>query len=85
MKKLAIFVDVQNIYYTTKQAFKNQLNYRALWNLASSRGELINAYAYLNILESNAHFKNFVPAQKELSRTVNIALARFVRILKDER
>jgi len=46
MKKLAIFVDVQNIYYTTKQAFKNQLNYRALWNLASSRGELINAYAY---------------------------------------
>ena len=46
MKKIAIFADVQNIYYTTRQAFRRQFNYRALWQLVKERGDIVNAYAY---------------------------------------
>ena len=47
MKKTAIFVDVQNIYYTTKQAFGRSFNYRAFWQdlLESNDIVLANAYA----------------------------------------
>ena len=33
VSKLAIFVDVQNIYYTTKQAFGRSFDYRKFWAL----------------------------------------------------
>ncbi len=46
MKKIAIFADVQNIYYTTRQAFGCQFNYRALWGKVSAQGEIISATAY---------------------------------------
>ncbi|MEH6579060.1 MAG: hypothetical protein V7731_18520 [Amphritea sp.] len=29
--RIAVFTDVQNIYYTTRQAFGRQFNYRKLW------------------------------------------------------
>jgi uncharacterized LabA/DUF88 family protein len=31
MTKIAVFVDVQNIYYTTKQAYGRSFNYRKFW------------------------------------------------------
>ena len=46
MKKIAIFVDVQNIYYTTRQAYGRQFNYRKLWQRINSEGEIISATAY---------------------------------------
>lgn len=46
MNKLAIFVDVQNIYYTTRQAYGRQFNYRKLWELLSQQGEIVCANAY---------------------------------------
>ena len=46
VKKIAIFVDVQNIYYTTRQAYGRQFNYRKLWQRISSEGEIISATAY---------------------------------------
>lgn len=46
MKKIAIFVDVQNIYYTTRQAYGRQFNYRKLWQQISAEGEIISATAY---------------------------------------
>ena len=46
MKKSAIFVDVQNIYYTTKQAFGRSFDYRKFWMLfADQEIVLANAYA----------------------------------------
>ena len=44
---VAIFVDVQNIYYTTRQAFGRQFNYRQFWqNIADvATIESANAYA----------------------------------------
>ena len=46
MKKIAIFVDVQNIYYTTRQAYGRQFNYRKLWKIIENQGEIVSATAY---------------------------------------
>lgn len=46
VNKIAIFVDVQNIYYTTRQAYKRQFDYRKLWKLISTQGEIVAATAY---------------------------------------
>ena len=44
--KIAVFVDVQNIYYTVRQAYGCHFNYTAFWQDISSRGEIIHAFAY---------------------------------------
>lgn len=46
MEKIAIFVDVQNIYYTTRQHFQKQFNYRTFWTQATTNKDVINAFAY---------------------------------------
>ena len=46
MKKIALFVDVQNIYYTTRQAYGRQFNYPKLWQRISAEGEIVSAIAY---------------------------------------
>ena len=46
MKRIAIFVDVQNIYYTTRDAFSRQFNYREFWKRIASTGEIVIANAY---------------------------------------
>lgn len=46
MKKIAIFVDVQNIYYTTRDAYRKQFNYRKFWEQISEKGEIVSAIAY---------------------------------------
>ena len=46
MTKIAIFVDVQNIYYTTRQIHQRQFNYRAFWQWASQLGDIVCAKAY---------------------------------------
>ena len=46
MKKIAIFVDVQNIYYTTRQSYGRQFNYRKFWERIGYEGEITRATAY---------------------------------------
>lgn len=46
VKKIAIFVDVQNIYYTTRQAYGRQFNYRKFWERICYEGEVVSATAY---------------------------------------
>ena len=46
MEKISIFVDVQNIYYTTRQAYGRQFDYRKLWRIVSAHGEIVSATAY---------------------------------------
>lgn len=46
MNKIAIFVDVQNIYYTTRDTFSRQFNYQKLWHRISEQGEIVCANAY---------------------------------------
>jgi uncharacterized LabA/DUF88 family protein len=46
MNRIAIFADVQNIYYTTRQAYQRQFDYRALWRRVAAGGEIVQAIAY---------------------------------------
>ncbi|MFI3121777.1 MAG: NYN domain-containing protein [Methylococcaceae bacterium] len=46
MEKVAIFVDVQNIYYTTKQSYQRHFNYSAFWAQATAGREVVAAIAY---------------------------------------
>ncbi|VAW54547.1 hypothetical protein MNBD_GAMMA07-2113 [hydrothermal vent metagenome] len=46
MNKIAIFVDVQNIYYTTRDTFGRQFNYRNFWQHISAQGKIVAATAY---------------------------------------
>ena len=46
VKKIAVFVDVQNIYYTTRQAYGRQFDYRKLWQFVGAEGEIVSATAY---------------------------------------
>ena len=45
-QNIAIFVDVQNIYYTTKHTFNRSFNYRKFWQLVSEQGDISIANAY---------------------------------------
>ncbi|MFT6153462.1 MAG: uncharacterized LabA/DUF88 family protein [Bermanella sp.] len=46
MKKIAIFSDVQNIYYTTREMHGRPFNYKKLWAHLSKEGDITHAYAY---------------------------------------
>ncbi len=47
MEKVAIFVDVQNIYYTVRDALGGHFNYNKFWNhLEAQNFEIVSAYAY---------------------------------------
>jgi uncharacterized LabA/DUF88 family protein len=46
LNKIAIFADVQNIYYTTRDTFKRPFNYRAFMQELSQSNEIVFAFAY---------------------------------------
>lgn len=46
MTKIAVFADVQNIYYTTRDKYGRPFNYRKLWQRLSEQGEVVVANAY---------------------------------------
>jgi uncharacterized LabA/DUF88 family protein len=45
-KKVSIFVDVQNIYYTTKQEFNLHFDYNKFWELVTYERDVLTAMAY---------------------------------------
>lgn len=71
MKKIAVFVDVQNIYYTTRQAYGRQFNYRKLWRRISSGGKIVSATAYA-IHRSDHKQLNFQNTLKQIGFTVKL-------------
>lgn len=46
MQRVAIFVDVQNIYYTTRQAFDAHFDYNAFWRRVTADREVVKATAF---------------------------------------
>jgi uncharacterized LabA/DUF88 family protein len=46
MEKIAVFVDVQNIYYTTRQRFQKHFNYSVFWHQVCKDHEVVAAIAY---------------------------------------
>ena len=62
MKKVSIFVDVQNIYYTTKQQFNSKFDYNKFWKLVTYQREIVVAYAYTTDRgdAKQIHFQNIL-------------------------
>ena len=71
VKKIAIFADVQNIYYTTREAYGRQFNYRKLWQRVSSQGEIVSATAYAihRRDDKQLKFQNFL---KQIGFTIKL-------------
>ncbi len=46
MKKVVLFVDVQNVYYTARQIFGRNFDYNKFWLKATAGREVIKAVAY---------------------------------------
>lgn len=46
MEKVAIFVDVQNVYYTTRQVFKRNFDYNRFWSQVTRNRQVVTAIAY---------------------------------------
>lgn len=76
MKKIAIFVDVQNIYYTTRDTFERQFNYRHFWQLMSESGNIVIANAYAIQRSDDAQHK-FQKALKHIG--FNVKLKPFIQ------
>ena len=64
VNRIAVFVDVQNIYYTTRQAYGRQFDYRKLWQRISAEGEIVSANAYA-IDRGDARQQKFQKALKD--------------------
>jgi uncharacterized LabA/DUF88 family protein len=71
VKKIAVFVDVQNIYYTTRQAFKRQFYYQKLWQLIEQKGEIVTAIAYATDRGDDKQIK-FQSALKKIGFVVKL-------------
>lgn len=71
MKKIAIFVDVQNIYYTTRQGFGRQFNYRKFWQEISAQGDIVIANAYA-ISRQDDQQKKFQDALRHIGFNVKL-------------
>jgi len=71
MKKIAVFVDVQNIYYTTREAYGRQFNYRKLWQRLSAEGEIVSAIAYATHRGDEKQYK-FQNALRQIGFTVKL-------------
>ena len=70
-KRIAVFVDVQNIYYTTRQAYGRQFDYRKLWRRISAEGEIDSATAYA-IHRGDDKQRQFQDALKHIGFTVKL-------------
>lgn len=46
MKNVSIFVDVQNVYYTTKCVYQRNFDYNKFWAKATNNRQVLNAFAY---------------------------------------
>jgi len=71
LKKIAVFVDVQNIYYTTRDAFGKQFNYRMLWQELLAQGDIVIAKAYA-IQRSDDQQHKFQKALKHIGFDVKL-------------
>jgi uncharacterized LabA/DUF88 family protein len=71
VKKIAIFVDVQNIYYTTRDTYGRQFNYREFWKRINAEGKVVSAIAYATDRGDDKQIK-FQDALKHIGFTVKL-------------
>ena len=71
MKKIAVFADVQNLYYTVRQVYGCHFDYSVLWAEVSRRGVIVEAYAYA-IDRGDAKQQQFQQILRKLGFTVKL-------------
>jgi len=71
LQKIAVFVDVQNIYYTTRDAYQRQFNYRLLWQELAAQGDIVVANAYA-IQRSDDQQHKFQKALKHIGFDIKL-------------
>jgi len=71
MENIVILVDVQNIYYTTRQAYGRQFDYQKLWDRVSAKGEIVSAIAYA-IDRGDDRQRKFQNAIKDIGFTIKL-------------
>lgn len=62
MQKVAILVDVQNVYYTTRDQFRSHFDYNRFWSMVTLNREVIaaNAYAIASNHEKQRQFHHIL-------------------------
>jgi len=68
---IALLVDVQNIYYTTRQGLNGQFHYRKLWQQVNARGNIVTANAYA-IDRGDEKQRSFQATLKSIGFTVKL-------------
>ncbi len=71
VKKIGLFVDVQNIFYTTRDALGRQFNYRQFWQHIAHHGDIVTANAYA-IQRSDDKQHKFQTALKHIGFDVKL-------------
>lgn len=64
LEKISIFVDVQNIYYTCRQAYQRNFDYNKFWANITLEREVVSAFAYATDRgdEKQVQFQNILRA-----------------------
>ncbi|MGK0442440.1 MAG: uncharacterized LabA/DUF88 family protein, partial [Pseudohongiellaceae bacterium] len=64
LEKVSIFVDVQNIYYTCRQAYQSSFDYNKFWAQITEGREVVAAIAYATDKgdEKQRQFQNILRA-----------------------
>lgn len=71
MPRIAVFADIQNIYYTTRQAYGRPFNYRHFWQKIQQEGDIIYATAYA-ISSQDSGQQKFQQALKHIGFKVKL-------------
>ena len=71
MQSVSIFVDVQNIYYTSREAFGRHFNYQKFWNDVTEDREVVTAVAYA-IDRNDAKQKGFQQILRDIGFEVKL-------------
>lgn len=71
MQKVAIFADVQNIYYTCRHRYQKHFNYSAFWQQAAANRMVVAAYAYA-IERGDAKQRGFQQILKDIGFQVKL-------------
>ena len=64
LEKISVFVDVQNIYYTCRQAYQRNFDYNKFWANITLEREVVSAFAYATDRgdEKQVQFQNILRA-----------------------
>jgi len=64
LERVCIFVDVQNVYYTCRQAYRANFDYNKFWARATAKREVVSAVAYATepVDKNQKQFQNILRA-----------------------